>query len=82
MQIGKCHGARHTASAADVAAGNVKFNADFSAPLGAIVVVRSAAGALKAWDGAIIIGTSGRVTVDNSGAVDFADTDTIDIIYF
>lgn len=82
MQIGKCHGARHVASAADVVAGTIKFNTDFSAPLGAIVVVRTAAGALKAWDGAIIIGTSGRVSIDNAGGVDWADTDTIDIIWF
>jgi hypothetical protein len=82
MQIGKCHGVRHTVSAGDVAAGVVQFNTDFSAPLGAIVVVRTAAGALVAWDGAIVIGNSGRVNVDNTGATDFAATDTLDVIWF
>jgi hypothetical protein len=82
MQVGKCHGVRHTVTAADVAAGKVILNADFSAPLGAIVVVRTAAGALVAWDGAIVIGTSGRVNIDNTGAVDFADTDTLDVVYY
>jgi len=82
MEIGKCHGVRHVATAADVAAGVITLNADFSAPLGAIVVVRSAAGVLKAWDGAIVIGSSGRVNIDNTGAVDFADTDTVDVVYF
>ena len=81
MEIGKCHGSRYVVTAADVVAGDISFNADYSAPLGAIVVVRSSAGALKAWDGAIVT-TPGKVTIDNAGGVDWAEDDTIDIIFF
>lgn len=81
MEIGKCHGARHLVTAADVTAGVVKFTTDFSAPLGAIVAVRDAAGAVKLWGGVITI-VNGQVGVLNNGSVDFADTDKIDIIWF
>jgi len=81
MEIGKCHGARHVVTAQNVTDTEISFNTDFSAPLGAIVVVRSAAGALIAWDGLIVIANS-KVTIGNTGGVDWADTDTVDIIFF
>lgn len=81
MEIGKCHGLRHIATAGNVSDGSISFNADFSAPLGAIVVVRTAAGVLKAWDGVITI-VGGKVNVDNGGGVDWAATDTLDVIFF
>lgn len=81
MEIGKCHGVRHVVTAQNVTDGEVQFNAEFSSPLGAIVVVRTAAGALKAWDG-IVTPEAGKVTIDNSGGVDWAATDTIDVIWF
>lgn len=81
MEMGKCLGIRHAVIPANVTAGLVGFNTDSSAALGAIVVVRTAAGVLKAWDGVIVVGTD-RITVDNSGSVDWADTDTIDIVIF
>lgn len=80
-QFRKCKGIRITANAADVSAGSIALTTPVISPVGATVVVRDAAGALKAWDGAITI-TAAGVTVDNTGAVDFADTDTLDIVTF
>lgn len=81
MEIGKCLGIRRVANAADVVAGSIFFNTDSSAATGALVTVRSAAGVLKAWDGVITIGAD-VVEIDNSGGVDWVDTDTIDIVIF
>lgn len=48
-------------------------------PSAVIAQVRTAAGAVKAWDGVLAI--SGElVTLDNSGAVDFAATDVLTIL--
>jgi hypothetical protein len=79
MEMGKVHSFHHVADAADVSAGTISFGSDMLAPLGAIAVVRTAAGVLVAWDGAIVV-ANGLVTIDNTGAVDFADTDVIDVI--
>jgi len=50
------------------------------APTSVIVQVRvTASGAAKAWDGAVTVSGS-TITVDNSGSVDWADTDTVHVI--
>lgn len=66
----------HVATAADVTATEINFQFDYANPAYAIVLVRTAAGAVKAWDGAITI-AGNVVTVDNTGAVDFAATDVV-----
>ena len=81
MEMGKCLGARHVATAQNVTDGVIAFNTDSSAALGALVTVRTAAGVLKAWDGVITVGTD-VVSVDNAGGVDWIATDTIDIVIF
>jgi len=79
MEMGKCLGIRHTVTAADVTAGSVGFNVDSAQATGALATVRTAAGVLKAWDGLITV-TGDLVTVDNTGAVDWVATDTIDVV--
>lgn len=79
MEMGKVHSFHHVVDAGDVSAGTISFGSDMLAPLGAIVALRDAAGALKAWDGAVVV-ANGLVTIDNTGAVDFADTDVVDVI--
>lgn len=79
MEMGRCQGVRHTVDAADVTAGSIAIQAQDLAPTGATAVVRTAAGGLKAWDGLLLV-VANTVTLDNSGAVDWADTDTIDIV--
>lgn len=66
----------HTANAADVTATEIVFQFDYVNPAYALVAVYTAAGAVKAWDGAATI-SGNTVTVDNTGAVDFADTDVV-----
>ena len=79
MEMGKCLGKNIVCTAADVSAGSISFPVDSAQVTGAMAVLRDAAGALKAWDGAIT--TDGdTVTLDNSGAVDFADTDVFVVI--
>lgn len=76
----KTKGQTHAVVPADVAAGSVDFFFDhIDGPISAIVQVRTAAGVLKAHDGAVTI-LDKKVTVDNAGAVDFADTDVITVV--
>jgi len=79
MEMGRTQGLRITVSAADVTAGSIAIQAQDLAPTGATAAVRTAAGVVKAWDGVLLV-AGNTVTVDNSGAVDWADTDTIDIV--
>ncbi len=79
MEMGRCQGLRHTVSAADVTAGSIAVQGQDLAPTGATAAVRTAAGVVKAWDGALVV-AGNTVTVDNAGAVDWAATDTIDIV--
>lgn len=79
MEIGKCFGVTHTVTAADVTAGTITLRGYDVAVRGGIVQVRTSAGALKAWDGAITP-VEGGVSVDNSGAVDWAAGDVITAI--
>lgn len=81
MEMGKCLGKRITVVAADVTAGSILVPVDSAQASGAIVVVRDAAGALKAWDGVITV-TGDLVTIDNAGAVDWIATDTVDVVIF
>jgi hypothetical protein len=65
------------ANAAEVAIGNAHFVFPFN-PAMVIVQVRTAAGILSAWNGATVI-TANRVTLDNSGATDWAATDVLTV---
>lgn len=77
----KVKGTRHVVTAADVTATtiDIKVSDLIGAVQSAQVTVRTAAGVVKAWDGAVALGVDGVVTVDNTGAVDWAATDTIDV---
>lgn len=67
--------------AVEVTLGNMHFQFDF-APSYAVAMVRvTAGGAVVAWDGALTI-VSNRVSIDNSGAVDWAVTDTVYILAY
>jgi hypothetical protein len=66
----------HVVTAADVTAGDFTFQFDYANVAYAEVVVRTAAGALVAWDGAITV-AGNLVTVDNTGSTDWAATDVI-----
>ncbi|NOQ30238.1 MAG: hypothetical protein GQ570_03850 [Helicobacteraceae bacterium] len=77
--MSKAKGVTHVVTAADVTATEVVFRAQDMKPNGYMVVVRDAAGAAKAWDGAVTI-ADGLITVDNSGATDFAATDVISLL--
>lgn len=79
MEMGRCQGIRHIVDAADVTAGSIAIQGQDLAPTGATAAVRTAAGVVKAWDGALLV-VKNTVTVDNSGAVDWVATDTIDIV--
>jgi len=79
MEFGRCQGVRHIVTAGDVTATTIVIQAQDLAPTGATAVVRTAAGGLKAWDGGLVMGAN-SVTLDNLGAVDWAATDTIDVV--
>jgi len=66
----------HTVNAADVTAGSFVFQFSYMNVAYAEVTVYTAAGAVKAWDGATTV-AGNSVTVDNTGVTDFADTDVI-----
>lgn len=69
----------HTVTAADVTAGSIAI--DFKRALTVVIVqVRTAAGVVKAWDGAVTWTAAGVVTVNNAGSTDWADTDTISVL--
>jgi hypothetical protein len=80
MEMGKCLGIRVIATAQNVSDAIIQFNTDSSAATGAIVTVRRA-GVLVAWDGLITVGTD-VVSIGNTGGVDWAADDTIDIVIF
>ena len=66
-------------TAGEVTAGSLVYAFNFL-PATAIVQVRTTStGAVVAWDGAISI-TNNRLTVDNSGSVDWATTSTVTVI--
>jgi len=70
-------------TAAEVTKGEIVIAPDF-APWGVQVFVTTTAdGTIVAWDGAIVIDpANGLVTIDNSGAVDWAATDTVTILVY
>jgi len=71
---------RRAVVADDVTVATMYFPVPFK-PLTALAVVRTAAGAVKAWDGELTIDTSlNAVLMGNGGAVDWAATDTIDLL--
>jgi len=80
MEMGKCLGLRHVVTAGNVSDAVIAFNTDSSAATGALVTVRRV-GVLVAWDGLITVGTD-VVSIDNTGGVDWAADDTIDIVIF
>ena len=70
-------GAQRSPNAQEVAIGNMHFMFPFT--VGAMLAqVRTSTGAAKAWDG-LLTSSGGRVTADNSGATDWAATDTVTI---
>lgn len=67
----------HTVTAADVTATVIRAAFPFAAKV-VTARVYTAAGALKAWDGAVTLSAGGRVaTIDNAGTTDWAATDYI-----
>jgi hypothetical protein len=69
---------QRAAVAQDVTLDAMHFYFDFT-PTAVLVQIRTAAGALKTWDGAVTI-SGRRVTVGNGGASDWAATDTVTVI--
>lgn len=66
------------ANATEAALETMHFHFPFT-PLAAVVQVRTTAGAMKAFDGAVTI-TAGRVTVASSGVTDVAATDIVTVV--
>lgn len=66
------------ANATEVALDHMLFNFSFS-PVAVMIQVRTAAGALKTWDGAITV-SGKKVTVTNGGASDWAATDVVTVL--
>lgn len=65
-------------TAAEVTKGSLTFAPDFTPRFAEANVSVTADGSAKAWDGAVTLDvTNNLVTVDNSGAVDWAVTDTV-----
>jgi hypothetical protein len=62
----------------EVTLGNMHFVFPFK-PSSVLVQVRTSAGVAKAWDGAVSI-SNYRVTLDNSGATDWAATDIVSVL--
>jgi hypothetical protein len=69
---------KRAANAQDVALGSMHFVFPFN-PTIALPQLRTAAGASKAWDGVVTV-TGNRVTVNNAGSSDWADTDVMHLI--
>lgn len=82
MQGFKTRAQSHAVVAGDVTAGEVTFAfGDAFQVKGAVVAVRTAAGAAKAWDG-VASWDGETVTVNNAGSADWAATDVITVIAF
>ena len=60
----------------EVTLGNMHFHFPFTVGFAFAAVRVTSSGAAKAWDGALLV-SGNRVTVDNSGATDWATTDTV-----
>lgn len=69
---------QRAATAVEVALDHALFNFPFTVA-GVIVQIRTSAGALKTWDGAVTY-TAGKVTVTNGGATDWAAGDIISVL--
>jgi len=79
----KCKGQEVIVTGADVITGTIAINfANETSGGGALVQVRSTTGVVKAWDGAVSVANSGVITIDNTGLVDWADTDVVTVIAF
>jgi len=74
---------KHVVIAGDVTAGTIDFHFGDSVTqmIGAIVQVETSAGVVKAWDGAKAI-SGPKLTIDNTGATDWAATDVISVAVF
>src|ERR1041385_679979 len=70
--------AQRAPNAQEVAIGNMHFVFPFTVAA-ALVQVRTSTGAAKVWDG-LLTTSGGRVTLDNSGATDWAATDTVVVL--
>lgn len=67
-------------TATEVALGNLHLRFDFTPTAVQVFVAPTATpGALAIWDGAVAI-SGGLVTLDNSGATDWATTDDVTVI--
>ncbi len=76
----KAKGLSHVVTGQNVTDGSIDmYVGHIDGPTTAIVQVRTAAGAAVAWDGVVTVG-GGKVTVDNSGATDWAATNVIHVI--
>lgn len=81
METTKCTGIRRVVTAADVTATTITIPTDGKQIKGAIATLRSAAGAIKVWDGNLVVANE-SIILGNEGAVDFIATDVFDVIYF
>ncbi len=63
-------------TAADVTAAVINFDFHYTLPVHAVVTVQDTNGVVRAWDGAYTV-SANRVTVDNTGATDWAATDVV-----
>lgn len=77
--ISDVQGKVYTVTAADVTQGDLTVQFPGMEPSGAMVVVRSNLGVVKAWDG-LYTASSAGVFMDNSGTVDWADGDEITVL--
>lgn len=71
---------KRAATATEVALGSMHFMFTFT-PTVVIPHLRTAAGVFKAWDGAVTI-TGKRVTLNNAGSADWADTDVMHLVAY
>jgi hypothetical protein len=64
--------------AADATAGVIVIATGWASVSNVLVVLRTAAGAAKAWDGKATL-SGGNIVLDNTGSTDFADTDVFSV---
>lgn len=74
--LDKLQAKSHVVTAADVTATTIDFDFHYTLPVHCLVQVQTTAGVIKAWDGAVTV-SGNRVTVDNTGATDWAATDVV-----